>query len=39
MNKLKSVELISDPITFKDQDQRVYNHVDLPVVTDQSPLC
>nr|CAG8440230.1 9750_t:CDS:2 [Entrophospora candida] len=31
----KSVELISDPITFGAQDQRVFKHVDLPVVTDQ----
>ncbi|CAJ0644007.1 16116_t:CDS:2 [Entrophospora sp. SA101] len=31
----KSVELISGPITFGAQGQRVFNHVDLPVVTNQ----
>ncbi|GES75980.1 glycosyltransferase family 39 protein [Rhizophagus clarus] len=28
-------ELISDPITMKEQDQRVFRHADLPPVTDK----
>ena len=28
-------ELISEPVTFKDQDQQVFKHADLPIVTDE----
>jgi hypothetical protein len=28
-------ELISDPISMKEQDQRVFKHADLPIVNDK----
>ena len=31
-------ELISETITFGDQDQRVFKHADLPVVNDELSL-
>lgn len=32
------VEIISDPITFGEQDQRIFEHADLPAVNDNLSL-